>query len=107
MGTPVVYSGEITTGQQTPISHRAPIQPRWQRESRQKSRSFIICKRLPLGFVLLVELAAGEKDATFAALTYKANVSAEADYFPFIRSARVLFSKANNVADLNLYEHKS
>jgi len=56
---------------------------------------------------LLVELTPGKQNASFATLTHKANVRADANDFPFIGPARMLLSKANDVANLDIYEHKS
>jgi len=69
--------------------------------------SFIVRGRRPSGFKLLIELAPGKQDAAFASLTHEANIRADANDFPFIGPTRVLFAKANDVADLDIYEHKS
>ncbi len=69
--------------------------------------SFIFEERRPPGFELFVEFATGEQDAALAALAHEANIRAESNNLPLVGPARMLFPKADDVADVDFYEHRS
>ncbi len=68
--------------------------------------SFIFEERRPPGFELLVEFATGEQDAALAALAYKADIRAKSNDLPLVGPTRVFFSKTNDVANVDFYEHR-
>jgi hypothetical protein len=61
---------------------------------------FIVFVLSEIRFESLCQFASGKHDASPTAFTFKTNIRAEARDDPFIRAARVLFSKSEMVVQL-------
>jgi len=57
------------------------------------------------GLDAFFKFSARQKYAALTRLTYDANVRAEADYVPFVSAARMRFTQAHHIADVNFQRH--
>lgn len=58
-----------------------------------------------VGFESLGELAAGQHDPSAAAQAFEADIRAQTDHIPFIRTAGMLLSQAQMIVQLQVRKH--
>lgn len=57
------------------------------------------------GFELFVEIAAGQKNTTFAAAADEANIRSQSHDLPLVAAAWMFLAETNDVSHMNLYVH--